>query len=78
MRSSRCWLGSCGGGVGDVLAGAQSARTVQATQVAAIAGRLERLGVELAENLLKHGADVILREVYGSNADTSADKLLEN
>jgi putative MFS transporter len=28
---------------GDVLAGAQSARTVQATQVAAIAGRLERL-----------------------------------
>jgi len=38
----------------------------------------ERLGVELAETLLKHGADVILREVYGANADTSADKLLEN
>jgi len=34
--------------------------------------------VELAETLLKNGADVILREVYGANADTSADKLLEN
>ena len=38
----------------------------------------ERLGVELAETLLKHGADVILREVYGQNTDTSGDKLLEN
>jgi hydroxymethylbilane synthase len=38
----------------------------------------ERLGVELAERLLKQGADVILREVYGANADTSGDKLLEN
>ena len=38
----------------------------------------ERLGVELAEKLLKQGADVILREVYGANADTSGDKLLEN
>ena len=28
--------------------------------------------------LLKEGADVILREVYGANADTSGEKLLEN
>ncbi len=38
----------------------------------------ERLGVTLAENLLKRGADVILREVYGNNPDYSGDKLLEN
>jgi hydroxymethylbilane synthase len=38
----------------------------------------ERLGVTLAETLLRRGADVILREVYGANADISGDKLLEN
>ena len=38
----------------------------------------DSLGVELAEKLLKQGADVILREVYGANADTSGEKLLEN
>ena len=38
----------------------------------------ERLGVELAEMLLKRGADVILREVYGKSPDYSGDKLLEN
>jgi hydroxymethylbilane synthase len=38
----------------------------------------ERLGVELAETLLKRGADVILREVYGASPDYSGDKLLEN
>jgi hydroxymethylbilane synthase len=38
----------------------------------------ERLGVELAEKLLKQGADVILREVYGSNPDYSGNSLLEN
>jgi hydroxymethylbilane synthase len=38
----------------------------------------ERLGVTLAEMLLKRGADVILREVYGKNPDYSGDKLLEN
>jgi len=37
----------------------------------------EKLGVTLAENLLKRGADVILREVYGQNPDYSGDKLLE-
>lgn len=38
----------------------------------------ERLGVTLAENLLKQGADVILREVYGNNPDYSGNNLLEN
>jgi len=38
----------------------------------------ERLGVTLAESLLKRGADVILREVYGKSPDYSGDKLLEN
>lgn len=38
----------------------------------------ERLGVELAEKLLRQGADAILREVYGKNPDYSGDKLLEN
>jgi hydroxymethylbilane synthase len=38
----------------------------------------ERLGVTLAEMLLKRGADAILREVYGKNPDYSGDKLLEN
>ncbi len=38
----------------------------------------ERLGVTLAERLLQQGADVILREVYGTTTDTSADTLLEN
>jgi hydroxymethylbilane synthase len=41
-------------------------------------GEAERLGVALAENLLRRGADVILREVYGANPDYSGDKLLEN
>jgi hydroxymethylbilane synthase len=38
----------------------------------------ERLGVTLAEKLLKQGADVILREVYGKNPDYSGNSLLEN
>ncbi len=38
----------------------------------------ERLGVELAERLLKQGADAILREVYGANPDYSGNNLLEN
>jgi hydroxymethylbilane synthase len=41
-------------------------------------GDAERLGVSLAENLLRRGADVILREVYGKNPDYSGDRLLEN
>jgi hydroxymethylbilane synthase len=38
----------------------------------------ERLGVTLAEKLLKQGADVILREVYGQSPDYSGNNLLEN
>jgi hydroxymethylbilane synthase len=38
----------------------------------------ERLGVTLAESLLKQGADVILREVYGKTPDYSGNNLLEN
>ncbi|HEX9020817.1 MAG TPA: hydroxymethylbilane synthase [Nitrospirota bacterium] len=38
----------------------------------------EKLGVTLAEKLLKQGADVILREVYGHNTDFSGNNLLEN
>ncbi len=38
----------------------------------------EKLGVTLAEKLLKEGADVILREVYGHNTDFSGNNLLEN
>jgi len=38
----------------------------------------ERLGVTLAESLLKQGADVILREVYGKSPDYSGNNLLEN
>jgi hydroxymethylbilane synthase len=41
-------------------------------------GDADRLGVALAEKLLKQGADVILREVYGSNPDYSGNNLLEN
>ncbi len=40
--------------------------------------KAEKLGVTLAEKLLKQGADVILREVYGHNADFSGNNLLEN
>jgi len=42
------------------------------------ADKAEKLGVTLAENLLKKGADVILREVYGNNTDFSGNNLLEN
>ncbi len=42
------------------------------------AGKAEKLGVTLAEKLLKQGADVILREVYGHNTDFSGNNLLEN
>ncbi len=38
----------------------------------------DKLGVALAETLLKRGADVILREVYGNNTDFSGNNLLEN
>ncbi len=38
----------------------------------------ERLGVTLAERLLKQGADVILKEVYGKSPDYSGNNLLEN
>lgn len=38
----------------------------------------EKLGVTLTETLLKKGADVILREVYGNNTDFSGNNLLEN
>jgi hydroxymethylbilane synthase len=38
----------------------------------------EKLGVTLAEKLLKQGADVILREVYGNTTDFSGNNLLEN
>ncbi len=38
----------------------------------------DKLGVTLAEKLLKEGADVILREVYGNNTDFSGNNLLEN
>jgi hydroxymethylbilane synthase len=38
----------------------------------------DKLGVTLAETLLKRGADVILREVYGNNTDFSGNNLLEN
>jgi len=41
-------------------------------------GMAEKLGVTLAESLLKKGADVILREVYGNNTDFSGNNLLEN
>lgn len=41
-------------------------------------GDCEKLGVTLAETLLKKGADVILREVYGNNTDFSGNNLLEN
>ena len=41
-------------------------------------GDAERIGVTLAEALLKRGADVILREVYGANPDFSGNNLLEN
>jgi hydroxymethylbilane synthase len=41
-------------------------------------GDAEKLGVTLAESLLKKGADVILREVYGNNTDFSGNNLLEN
>ena len=40
--------------------------------------KAEKLGVNLAEKLLKQGADVILREVYGNNTDFSGNNLLEN
>jgi hydroxymethylbilane synthase len=40
--------------------------------------KAEKLGVTLAEKLLKEGADVILREVYGHNTDFSGNNLLEN
>ncbi len=40
--------------------------------------KAEKLGVILAEALLKKGADVILREVYGNNTDFSGNNLLEN
>ena len=40
--------------------------------------KAEKLGVTLAEKLLSRGADVILREVYGSNSDFSGNSLLEN
>jgi hydroxymethylbilane synthase len=40
--------------------------------------KAEKLGVTLAEKLLKQGADVILREVYGHNTDFSGNNLLEN
>ena len=42
------------------------------------AEKAEKLGVTLAEKLLKQGADVILREVYGNNTDFSGNNLLEN
>jgi hydroxymethylbilane synthase len=42
------------------------------------AEKAEKLGVTLAEKLLKQGADVILREVYGHNTDFSGNNLLEN
>ncbi len=38
----------------------------------------DKLGVTLAEKLLKEGADAILREVYGNNTDFSGNNLLEN
>ncbi len=38
----------------------------------------EKLGVTLAEKLLSHGADEILREVYGNTTDFSGSNLLEN
>ena len=40
--------------------------------------KAEKLGVTLAEMLLRKGADVILREVYGNNTDFSGNNLLEN
>ncbi len=40
--------------------------------------KADKLGVTLAEKLLKQGADVILREVYGNNTDFSGNNLLEN
>jgi len=42
------------------------------------AAKAEKLGVSLAEMLLKRGADVILREVYGNTTDFSGNNLLEN
>lgn len=38
----------------------------------------EKIGVTLAESLLKRGADVILREVYGNTSDISGNSLLES
>ncbi len=38
-------------------------------------GDADALGVSLAETLLKQGADVILREVYGTNTDFSGHNL---
>ena len=40
--------------------------------------KADKLGVTLAEKLLSRGADVILREVYGTNTDFSGNNLLEN
>jgi hydroxymethylbilane synthase len=40
--------------------------------------KAEKLGVSLAEKLLSRGADVILREVYGTSTDFSGNNLLEN
>jgi len=40
--------------------------------------KAEKLGVTLAEKLLTRGADVILREVYGTESDFSGNNLLEN
>jgi hydroxymethylbilane synthase len=60
------------------LVGSVDGKTIIRDVIEGQPAEAERLGVELAEKLLKQGADVILREVYGKTADYSGNNLLEN
>ncbi len=60
------------------LVGSVDGKTIIKESLQGPASEAERLGVTLAESLLKRGADVILREVYGKSPDYSGNNLLEN
>ncbi len=60
------------------LVGSVDGKRIIKDKIEGPAGSAEKLGVTLAEKLLKEGADVILREVYGNNTDFSGNNLLEN
>jgi hydroxymethylbilane synthase len=60
------------------LVGSVDGKTIIKDALSGPQSEAERLGVTLAEKLLKQGADVILREVYGRNPDYSGNSLLEN